>query len=446
MAAIALAIVMALGGANWFTPAVSAADAPAKLGVASCAGSTCHGRMEADGKIVRQDELMRWQEPSTPGGAHSRAYAVLSTARSAKIAARLGIGNATSAPACLGCHADPAASRGPRYQLNDGVGCEACHGNSAGWIASHYAVGASHAANVARGMVPLENAKARASVCLDCHYGSSENGQFVSHRIMSAGHPRISFELDLFSTLQQHHNEDGDYAARKGRTDNVRLWVVGQAMALQRSLALFSNPQRGTEGIFPEFYFYDCHSCHRRIFDTAEPVKTSVDNPGRPIPDGMPPYNDENIIMLSAAARVLSPGLASQFEANSRAFHSAMARDRGAAIAAGKKLSQSAGALADAASSMSFGTPQTFAMIRTISGGVMSPRFTDYAGSVQAVMAIDTLLNALVNSGAVTIGAAAGIRADINRAYNAVREPNDFRPVEFRASLGAATRSIGAIG
>jgi hypothetical protein len=36
---------------------------------------------------------------------------------------------------------------------------------------------------------------------------------------MAAGHPRISFELDLFTTLQQHHQEDNDYAtARAGST------------------------------------------------------------------------------------------------------------------------------------------------------------------------------------------------------------------------------------
>ena len=34
-------------------------------GVASCAGSTCHGRAEGNGKIVRQDELRLWQEPSS---------------------------------------------------------------------------------------------------------------------------------------------------------------------------------------------------------------------------------------------------------------------------------------------------------------------------------------------------------------------------------------------
>ncbi len=75
----------------------------------------------------------------------------------------------------------------------------------------------------------------------------------------------------------------------------------------------------------------------------------------------------------------------------------------------------------------------------------MAPRFTDYEGSVQAVMGVDTLLNALVKSGRVTVGAAAGIRADINRAYGAVKEPNSYRPADFRSALGSASRAIGAL-
>jgi hypothetical protein len=204
------------------------------VGVASCSGSTCHGRSEATGKIVRQDELMIWQDESSPAGAHSRAWRVLQYPRSQAIAKRLGIGEATSAPMCLGCHATPAGNaRGARFQLADGVGCEGCHGAASGWLASHYEVGANHAQNVARGLVPLENVKARADKCLDCHFGSDAAGQFVNHRIMAAGHPRIAFELDLFTTLQQHHNEDRDYVQRKGRSNGVQTWAVGQAMALE---------------------------------------------------------------------------------------------------------------------------------------------------------------------------------------------------------------------
>lgn len=383
---------------------------------------------------------MRWQEPSSPGGAHSRAFAILGQERSQIIAKRLGIGPATSAPMCLGCHAEPATSRGPKFQVTDGVGCESCHGGSQNWIDVHKA--GNRKASLAAGLIPLENPAVRASVCLDCHFGSSDSGQFVTHRIMAAGHPRIAFELDLFSTLQAHHNEDADYVQRKGRTNGVQVWAVGQAMALERALSLFSSPGLGTEGAFPEFYFFDCHSCHRRIYDDQKFVPTTLDNPGRPIPVGMPPFNDENMIMLSAAARVAAPKLAARFDADSRAFHAAIARDRGSAVAAAARLKASAAALASAFASTSFDRAQTFAIIDMVTSEAISPRYTDYEGCVQAVMATDTLLNALVNSGQVPGGSAAAIRAEINRAYSAVRDPNAFRPMEFRRALGTAVRTI----
>lgn len=415
------------------------------MGVATCGGTTCHGRQEADGEIVRQDELMRWQEESTPGGAHSRAFRVLREPRSIAIAKRLGIKDASSSQQCLGCHSTPAAKKGPRFQVSDGVGCEACHGASSQWLSAHYAVGANHAKNVSLGLTPLDNPKARASTCLDCHFGSAKSGQFVDHRIMAAGHPRISFELDLFSTLQQHHDEDIDYVRRKGKTNGVRFWAVGQSMALERSLNLFSKPALAQEGLFPEFYFYDCHSCHRRIYDEASARPTSINNPGRPIPEGMPPYNDENMIMLSAAIKVAAPDLAGQFNARSKAFHAAMAQGRGPAVQAAAKLRQTATTLADRFSRASFGRDQTFQIMETIAGQAISPRFTDYEGSVQAVMAIDTLLNGLVNSGQVSEAAAASLRGQINVAYKAVDEPNSYKPLQFRRALGSAVRTIRAL-
>ena len=424
------------------TAKAASGDSAQHLGVASCSGSTCHGRQEGDGKVVRQDEIKLWQEESSAGGAHSRAFRVITGARGQAIAARLGIGDPASAPMCLGCHTDPASARGPRFQKSDGVGCEACHGGAQNWIQSHTTVGASHARNVAQGMIPLENAKVRASVCLDCHFGSAGPGQFVNHRIMAAGHPRISFEMDLFSTLQQHHSEDADYLRRKGKTDDVRLWATGQAMALERALTLYATPKLGTEGVFPEFYFFDCHTCHRRISDEPSARPANLANPGRPIPTGMPAFNDENMIMLSAAARVVAPDLGRRLDADSRAFHSALATDRPSAVAAAGRLRETAVAMSDAFSRRAFGRAETFAIIDSIAGEAISPRFTDYEGSVQAVMAIDTLLNALVNAGAVNGGAAGSIRAEINRAYGAVKDPNDYRPLEFRRALGGAARTI----
>ena len=60
-------------------------------------------------------------------------------------------------------------------------------------------------------------------------------------------------------------------------------------------------------------------------------------------------------------------------------------------------------------------------------------------------MGVDTLLGAMVSSGRVTVGAAAGIRADIDRAYAAVKDPNSYRPADFQAALGSAVRAIQAL-
>ncbi|MDC8754021.1 multiheme c-type cytochrome [Erythrobacter sp. sf7] len=440
--------LLAVLGLAALYPASVAIGNPTFEGVATCAGSTCHGRAEGNGAVVRQDEIATWQEPSSPSGAHSRAYAVLGGRRGQQIAASLGLGNAQAAPACLGCHSTyaPASQRGAKFTLSDGVGCESCHGPSGGsWLAEHYALPATHASNVAAGLTPLENPKARANVCLDCHYGSDKPGQFVTHAMMAAGHPRVSFELDLFSALQQHHNIDADYTARKGAPGSLRFWAVGQAEAVRRATTLFAQPRFQMQGAFPQFYFYDCHSCHRTITDGPQRKLTFETNPARPIPFGNPPFNDENIIMLSAVAGALVPGEAEAFRSASREFHRAMAADPADARAAAQALATRAGSLSDRLSARGYADADAFKVIGVIAGEATAPRFTDYAGSVQAVMAVDTLLNALVREGRVTRGAAAGIRADIARAYKAVEEPNAYRPADFRSALKSAAGAIGRL-
>jgi len=411
-------------------------------GVASCAGSTCHSRQVNSGVNVRQNELITWQDPSSQAGAHSRAWRVLTEPRAQAIARKMGIGAPQNAKECLGCHADPAGARGAQFQLSDGVGCEACHGGSGNWLASHRTVGGTHAANVAAGMKALENPKVRADTCLDCHFGSNRPGQFVSHEIMAAGHPRVSFELDLFSSLQQHWDVDADYVKRKGYAGGVKTWAVGQALALDRAVGLYGQRSMGA---FPEFYFFDCQSCHRQIFDDPKARPAWQSNPGRPIPSGQPPFNDENMIMLSAAAKVVSPGLAARFETDSRAFHAALAKDRGESIRAAQKLGSTARALADAFAARSFSRGDTLAILDAVIAGDAARRYTDYSGSAQAVMAADTLISALVSSGQVERGAAAAVRPSLDRAYAQVRDPNAYRPDAFRDALAGVAQAARSL-
>lgn len=402
-------------------------------GVATCAGSTCHGRQEATGPRVRQNEVMTWSDPASLTGAHSRAWKVLMEPRAQAIGRRLGIANVAASPECINCHGDPAPVRGPKFQQSDGVGCEACHGGSVNWLASHASVKASTADNMARGMWAMHNPAVRAGVCLDCHFGSDKPGQFVFHRIMAAGHPRVAFELDLFTSLQSHHDEDADYRAQKGISGGVKTWAVGQAMAVERALSLLPAASAGLTG--PDYYFYDCRSCHRTFSDDPAAQLVARSNGWRPIPPGQPVWNDEQMIMLMAAARVAAPDLARSLEGQSRAFHAALGGDRAGALKAAAALKATAGTLARRFAGASFDRAQSFALIEAVLVG-NAPAYTDYQGGAQAVMAADTLLNALVAAGQVDRAAALALRPDLDRAYALARDANRWDAPAFRAALG----------
>jgi len=447
---VALATVACVATVLAGRPAMAAPpDRGVHEGVGSCAGSSCHSRQVGNGPHVRQDELITWQDPSRPSGVHSRAWRVLTEARAKDIGRKMRLRTSPeNAQECLGCHTDyvPESQQSKlTYRKEDGVGCEACHGGSSGWLESHRTMdGRKSDANFKLGMRKLEDPKVRASVCLDCHFGGSKPGQFVTHEIMAAGHPRVSFELDLFSSLQQHWDVDKDYLDRKTYSNGVKTWAVGQAMAVERALTLYSAPGRG-QGAFPEFYFFDCHSCHREIKDDPKARPKWQANPGRPIPAGQPPFNDENMIMLSAAAKVVSPSLGARFDADSRAFHTALAGNKTEAVRAAGRLAGTSRALSDAFAGRSFSRNETLAILNSVLNGEIAGRYTDYTGSAQAVMAADTLLSSLVSSGQADRGKVDRIRPLLADAYAQVRDPNAYRPEAFRASMSKIAQAAGAL-
>jgi hypothetical protein len=431
-----LPVILSLAAsAIWSTlafRAIAAEVRPARHeGVASCSGSTCHGRDYPREHGVRLDEIVVWQDDSSQAGAHSRAWQVLGKPRAQGIAARLGLGSAQSAPLCTGCHVEPAVERGPKFQQSDGVGCEACHGGSSTWLASHYAVRATHRSNVANGMVPLEIPKARAEVCLNCHFGSSEPNQFVSHRMMAAGHPPVSFELDWFSESQRHYDLNADYARRKIIAGDVKFWSVGQAMALERALTLYDSSSKAQTGSFPEFYFFDCQTCHRQVVTTAgDAVIRAAPNPDRPVPVGIPAFNDSNMIMLLAAARVAAPDLATRFESEIRAFHSALDRDRESAIAAAGRLAGTARDIGNSFEAHTFRHSETKAILYQLVGNSLAARYTDWSESEQVYYAICDLETDLRHS-----SDACNAIPSLRDLYKTLADRNSYSPAEFRNSL-----------
>lgn len=152
----------------------------------------------------------------------------------------------------------------------------------------------------------------------------------------------------------------------------VKVWAVGQAMALERALTLFSST-RGQDGAFPEFYFFDCQSCHRTFSDDKGARPRFEANAYRAIPSGMPPFNDQNMIMLTAASRLLDARLAARFDVQARAFHAALAKDRPSAIAAAQALRDTLAQMANAFSTHTFARAETLAIAQAVVSDALSP-------------------------------------------------------------------------
>ncbi|MDH3643846.1 MAG: cytochrome c family protein, partial [Gammaproteobacteria bacterium] len=276
-------------------------DDKVHLGVASCATGVCHGKLtEQEDGNVWLNEYRIWSADDR----HARAYQTLLTAESKAIARKLGLPNAQGAKICLDCHADnvPQGQRGKKFQLSDGVGCEACHGGAENWIESHTEDGIRHQDNLAAGMLGTEDINTRAEVCLSCHLGTSN--QFATHRIMGAGHPRLAFELEAYTYNQPaHYAVDEDYLARKGAPSGFAIWRAGQLETTRRYLQLLQSDLFAAEAALPDFSFYDCHSCHHSMDDVRWPDFRRQQG----LEPGGLRLQDQHLFMLRAVTGVLAP-------------------------------------------------------------------------------------------------------------------------------------------
>ena len=133
---------------------VSVADDHGYVGVSTC--KMCH-KKDATG-----NQYGKWLE-----GRHAKAYEVLASDEAKEAAVKAGIeGNPQEAAECLSCHVTAAGVKaellGKKYTVEDGVGCESCHGAGADY--KKKSIMEDQAASIAAGMiVPTEE------TCTACH-------------------------------------------------------------------------------------------------------------------------------------------------------------------------------------------------------------------------------------------------------------------------------------
>ena len=391
----------------------------AHLGVASCASSVCHGKLaKQENENVWLNEFRVWSSDDR----HARAYKTLLSDESKLIARKLGLKSAQSADICLDCHADnvTAQLRDTKFQVSDGVGCEACHGGAKLWIDSHTEPEATHADNLKRGMYPTEDPRQRATLCLSCHMGT--NSKFATHEIMGAGHPRLSFELEAFTVNQPaHYTVDADYIQRKRSVVGFGLWVTGQVEAADTYLNLLQGNLLDVSGMFPEFSFYDCHSCHHPMDDK----RWTLSRKNQGLKPGTLRLQDQHLLMLQSIVQILDQSKYSEFKKLVSALLKAgQSSKQDIKIAAGK-LSAWISARRSVWLSTKTGNVEIRSIRKAIADMGAKGLLSDYASAEQAFLGIESL--------SLYLGDADKVGSVLDQMYNTVESDQKYSPAAFRA-------------
>ena len=195
------------------------------VGAQGCKSSSCHG-----GAGPKRSQYITWSRYDF----HTKAYPVLITARSARIAEGLGIAQAQTSASCTVCHSplqSVAPSRLARtVHPDEGVSCESCHGAAGSWLRGHTRPDWTYNMRVGAGMRDLRSLYVRANTCVACH-------QNLAPELLKAGHPDLFFEMDGQSVAQPKHWQDEE------PWSGLREWLTGQAVALREmSWALTNAP------------------------------------------------------------------------------------------------------------------------------------------------------------------------------------------------------------
>jgi hypothetical protein len=431
---IVLAALLALAAVQARAQPLPYQEHAMNLGVVNCANSLCHGSISRwkDSDIL-QNEYITWSRVDKHA---TRAYQALLTERSKRIARNLGLREPPEkAKLCLDCHAydPPPELRGERFKVTDGVSCEACHGPAEHWIKSHVAPGATHEDNLAHGLYPTSNPVAQARLCLSCHFGNKD--KFVTHRMMGAGHPRMSFELATFEqTEPPHFVIDDDWHRRKGSWDTARVWAIGQALAASQLLDVLLDPKRSHDGLFPELVVFDCHAGHHPMSDKRWTPLSGV-SPGRVR------LNDSSLLMLRQIVRRMLPEAdARSYDERLVALRRAVAGDGGDPLDAARAMRTLLDRVAGQLVTRSFLPADLRAMLAGMVQDGLDGDYHDYAGAEQATMAIAGLLDYLGRHGG--LADFRGANDALDRVYDAVRDDEKFSPARFQAALDGLRKTV----
>jgi len=243
--------------------------------------------------------------------------------------------------------------------------------------------------------------------------------KFVTHAIVGAGHPRLRFELEVFTSNQPAHFQvDADYVQRKGRIEGMNLWVTGQVENARRYLELLQSGWLTPGGFLPEFAFFDCFSCHH----PTDRQRWTRSRAGVGIQPGTLRLQKYHLVMLQAISEVVAPASAAELAAASDGLVRAGQTDVAAVRAAAQKLHAWIDARDDW-TRRAYSSGEVTQVRKAVLRYAAEDRASDFGAAEQVVMAVESL--------SYSLGDHDRHKAALDSLYNAVRSASAFDPTQF---------------
>jgi hypothetical protein len=407
------------------------------VGPGSCAASSCHGGIQPRNTTkVLQNEYSTWIVQDR----HSRAYAALLEPRSVRMAKILKIGAPQKAHECLVCHAldVPKTQMARPIDLSDGVSCESCHGPASKWLGPHVQMDASYSDMVKLGLVDNRNLVVRAKNCLTCHLGSPT--QEVTHEMLAAGHPDLTFELDSFQSIEPPHWVEWAEGKSKPGVDSmygVRIWSVGQIVQLRESLLKLTRDVNSNH--WPEYTDMNCFSCHHSLTSSKNSWRQAVGYSGRR--PGNPSYNMSRYIVFQHFMEEIDPAGSARLEKDMATVYSEASElnpDRAMLVKNADLAAADAKTLESEVNDAVYTHARTMDLMKSISGDGQAISLQGERSAEQAAMALDSLYIAdtLHSQQNPTV------RASIDAMYKMLSNPSSYNAPAFAVQMARVRAAL----
>ena len=289
-------------------------------------------------------------------------------------------------------------------------------------------------------MIDLRDVAVRTHVCLHCHLGTAE--KFVDHQMIAAGHPDLTFELNLFSAVMPRHWKDSKEASGTAAWSGTKEWAVGQSMQLRDSLARLAR--RARSSTWPEYAEYDCFACHHSLTKPAESWRLTSDSYYAGRTAGVPVWNASRYIAFRYAAKEADAATAAKLESEISALASLMGQlngDKEQIAVTAERAEELSRTLAHELNSRSYDRVFTLQVMRGIAGDARDISEQGQRAAEQAAMTLDSLFVSCKENGSVPNETA--LRAAINQLFQQLDNPSAYDAPRFAAQMQKVSVLLG---